>query len=193
MEDFNLRFRAAWEVFSNTCASSIAPEATYQAWLAHYLISQFGIARVAREPIFKHAHFESDYRKHFAGSGEVRLDAVVNRVPGINLPHYAHRGDSVGGLESISELAVISELKVSSTQGDGLDHTEVCKDFWKLSMLLDEADRVGIAVPLAFVCILDNHPRKRYRLNHLLERRLVDDPADPRVQLLFHSIGDSPD
>lgn len=46
------KFRAAGEVFARTCAAAVAPEATFQAWFAHYLISQFGIDRVAREPIF---------------------------------------------------------------------------------------------------------------------------------------------
>ena len=56
MEDVAAKFEAAWEVFARTCAHAVAPEATFQAWFAHYLISQFGSDRVAREPIFKHLH-----------------------------------------------------------------------------------------------------------------------------------------
>lgn len=182
VESFETKFEAAWQVFSRTCAPSLAPEATYQAWFAHCLISQFGIDRVAREPNFKHKGFASAYGRHLTGA-EVKIDAVVTRSPGVDLPHYAHRNSSMGGLEALSQLAVISELKVSATQGEGLDHTEVCKDFWKLSMLLDEADRNDIEAPLAFVCILDNHPKKRYRFSHL-DFRLTEEPADPRVRLL---------
>ncbi len=189
-EDFDTKFRAAWLVLSRTCASSIAPEATYQAWFAHYLISQFGIDRVAREPIFKYTGFESTYRGRFTG-GEIKLDAVVTRTPGIVLPHYIYRGTEGSGVETLQELAIISELKVSSTQGGGLDHTEVSRDFWKLSLLLHEAERRGYSVPLAYVCVLDNHPRRRYNVNHPTGSRLVKDPHDPRVNLLHYSAHDA--
>ena len=92
-EDFDLKFRAAWDVFAPTCAASIAPEATYQVWFAHYLISQFGIDRVAREVIFRHKYFDSPYRNRLRGD-ESKLDAIVTRTPGINLPHYVHRLDA---------------------------------------------------------------------------------------------------
>ncbi len=51
------KFRAAWSVFAQTCDRTVMPEATYQVWFAHYLISQFGIDRVAREPNFDHNFF----------------------------------------------------------------------------------------------------------------------------------------
>lgn len=54
VEDIDRKFRAAWKVFAETCVNTLVPEATYQAWFAHYLISQFGIDRVAREPNFHH-------------------------------------------------------------------------------------------------------------------------------------------
>ena len=190
-EDFDLKFRAAWTVFASTCAEAVAPEATFQVWFAHYLISQFGIDRVAREPNFKHRHFTSHYAALLQG-GEVKLDAVVTREPGVDLPHYAHRrGESGSGLETLNELAIIAELKVASTQGDGLDHTGVCKDFWKLSMLLDEADEapsVNDRLPLAYVCVLDNHKTKAYNFNWLLDHRLRNEPYDSeRVALLRYS------
>jgi hypothetical protein len=55
MKNIDAKFRAAWEVFARTCAAAVAPEATFQAWFAHYLLSQFGIDRAAPGPIFKHA------------------------------------------------------------------------------------------------------------------------------------------
>jgi len=67
MEDVAAKFEAAWEVFARTCANAVAPEATFQAWFAHYLISQFGIDRVAREPIFKHLHAESKWQSLVPG------------------------------------------------------------------------------------------------------------------------------
>jgi hypothetical protein len=103
MEDVAAKFEAAWEVFARTCANAVAPEATFQAWFAHYLISQFGIDRVAREPIFKHLHADSKWQALVPG-GEVKLDAVVMRQPGVNLPHYVHRGGDGTGMESLTDL-----------------------------------------------------------------------------------------
>ena len=107
-----------------TCANAIAPEATFQAWFAHYLITQFGIDRVAREPIFKHLRSVSAYKQMVSG-GEVKLDAVVLREPGVALGHYVRRGGD--GMATLGQLLVISELKVASTQAGGLDHREVAK------------------------------------------------------------------
>ena len=44
-EELAAKFEAAWLVFGQTCSHFVAPEATYQVWFAHYLISQFGIDR----------------------------------------------------------------------------------------------------------------------------------------------------
>lgn len=184
MEDVAAKFVAAWEVFSRTCAATVAPEATYQAWFAHYLISQFGIDRVAREPDFGHHSFTSPLVERFKGH-QVMLDAVLTRQPGIIMPRRAHReGRDIGGLPLLGDLAVIAELKISCTQGQGLAHTEVARDFWKLSMLLTEADRHSLPAPRAYVCVLDNHPTRTYNREWLLTR-LADDPVDDRVQLLF--------
>ena len=188
VEDIAAKFTAAWEVFARTCSAAVAPEATFQAWFAHYLISQFGIDRVAREVDFGVHHVEPHWRERFTGHS-VMVDVVVTRTPGINLPRRAFVDDDKTGTRRLADLAVISELKVASTQGEGLDYTEVCKDYWKLSMLLAEADRHGCDVPLAYVCILDNAQR-RFRRSHL-DRRLTKVPFDARVQTLFYSVSRS--
>jgi hypothetical protein len=187
-EDFDLKYRAAWSVFTETCGNARAPEATFQVWFAHYLISQFGIDRVAREPNFNFRTATSGYRRHFQKpdrtGGEVRLDAVVARLPGIDLPHYALREDAEeGGMDALAGMAVIGELKVASTARDGLDHTEVCLDFWKLSMLLEEAKNRVLPVPLAYVGVVDNHSKKAYNFDHLLSR-LAREGVHPGVKLL---------
>lgn len=188
-EDVSAKFTAAWEVFSRTCEATRAPEATFQAWFAHYLISQFGIDRVAREPDFGVTDVDERWRRWFKGH-QVMVDVVVTRTPGIDLPRRAWLKDDQTGTRRLADLAIISELKVASTQGEGLDYTEVCKDVWKLSMLLGEADRHGVAAPRAYVCILDNAER-RFRMEHL-HRRLCDDPFDARVQLLSHCVDRRP-
>lgn len=188
-EDIAGKFRAAWGVFASTCAQFIAPEPTYQAWFAHYLISQFGIDRVAREPMVKKAAFtESAWKAKVVGD-HVRLDVVVMSRPGVHLPHYASsidRAPDGTGLERLRKMAVISELKVMATQGGGQSHTEVARDAYKLSMLLDELDRAapGQPLPLAYFCVLDNHPRKPYN-ESALQAHFDRLPHHPNVRLLI--------
>lgn len=183
-EDIERKFLAAWQVFAQTVEGVRAPEATYQVWFAHYLISQFGIDRVAREPIFKHLGAGSTWQALVPG-GEVKVDAVVTREPGIDLPHYVHRGGDGTGMHSLADLAVICELKVASTAGGGLDHREVAQDLYKLSLLLEQADTRGIENPLAFACILDNKPDRRYRRAGL-DKRIQDVAPDSRVKVLIY-------
>jgi len=157
-EDVARKFEAAWRVFTDTCRLTLVNEATYQVWFAHYLISQFGIDRVIREPDFGPRYFATRQPDAFEGDS-LRLDVVVSREPGLDVPHRAHRprvSDQHGGIALLGDLAVISELKVSATQGDGLSYEEVTRDFQKLALLLDEAGHHGIEQPLAYACILDN-------------------------------------
>lgn len=77
----------------------------------------------------------------------VRLDVVVMRTPGVHLPHYANRLDVARdgtGLLRLRPMAVISELKVTATQGKGQIHRAVARDAYKLSMLLDELERLTL-------------------------------------------------
>jgi len=198
-EDVVGKFLAAWEVFGSTCGKFIAPEPTYQAWFSHYLISQFGIDRVAREPMIKKDGFtdkeqgfaETNWWKEVDG-GHVRLDVVVMREPGVHLPHYANRwykAEDGSGLERLEGMAIISELKVTATQGLGQGAAAVARDVYKLSMLLQELERQSpirrgraAIVPHAIVCVLDNHPRKRFG-DGALKARLEQLPHDPRVRI----------
>lgn len=189
MENIDGKFKAAWQVFSRTCGQFIAPEPTYQAWFAHYLISQFGIDRVAREPMIKKQFFADSEWKAKVEGNHVRLDVVVMREPGIHLPHYASKIDRSPdgtGLHRLSKMAVISELKVTATQGEGQDHTEVARDAYKLSMLLKEFGGVGTP-PLAYLCILDNHPTKSYR-KEALQAHFAKCAPHPAVRLLIHHV-----
>jgi hypothetical protein len=190
-EDVAGKFLAAWEVFSLTCGQFIAPEPTYQAWFAHYLISQFGIDRVAREPMVKKEYFRETPWKARVEGNHVRLDVIVMRTPGIHLPHYASQLDVAAdgtGLERLRNMAVISELKVTATQGAGQDHTEVARDAYKLSMLLEELEAAGAdPLPLAYLCILDNHPGKVYRRKSL-DSHFARLEHHPGVQVILHDV-----
>ncbi|PXY19619.1 hypothetical protein [Prauserella muralis] len=197
-EQLGRKFEAAWQVFSTTCAEFLAQEASYQAWFAHYVISQFGIDRVAREAIVHIRHMPEGPWRNLLGVSEARLDIVVSRAPGVRAVHYANQHYKAAdgtGLSALSDLAVISELKVSFTQAGGLGHSEVVQDAAKLAFLLQEHRRANPEAPqpLAYLCVLDNHPRQKYRFDTLRERmvaleipdtvRLLHATADPRPAL----------
>jgi len=187
-EDVGRKFTAAWEVFAQTCEGVVANEPTFQAWFSHYLISQFGIDRVAREPDIGVRHLQGPRAQRFQTTQSVMVDIVITRAPGIHLPRRASLEDR-SGIDRIGGLAAISELKVGCTQAEGLDYSEVCRDFWKLSMVLEELDARGTPAPHAFVCVLDNHPTKRFSFDHL-RRRLEAEPHDERVRLLCYPASD---
>lgn len=175
-----------------------AQEASYQAWFAHYVISQFGIDRVAREAIVHIRHLPRDAWRDLLGGTEARLDIVVSRATGVRAIHYANRHYKAAdgtGLSALSDLAVISELKVSFTQTEGLGHSEVVQDAAELAFLLQEHRRANpdAPQPLAYLCVLDNHPKRAYRFDVLRQRmadmnipdtvRLLAATADPRPAL----------
>lgn len=183
--DTDQKVRAAWNDFATACTGVVAPEATFQAWLAYFMIGEFGLDRVAREPDFGTSTLTSPWRNHFKGHS-VNVDLVVTRTPGIYLPRRAQLTDR-SGVSRLGDLAVISELKVASTTMRGLTHTEVARDFWKLSMLLEAAEDRGLEVPLAYVCVLNNHAQHPYDLKHLNEIVLAAEEAHPRVIPLVHT------
>lgn len=177
------KFEAAWNVFAASCGHLWANEASYQAWFAHYLIGQFGIDRVGREAIINEQHF-----RHFPGAGEVRPDVVVARRPGIMIPHYANgmaRSADASGIGILKHLAVISELKVGASTAGGLQRRTILADVAKLGRLLDEhaLNAPEAEVPLAYVCVLDNHTRKIFD-GEALQTEVRQGGHHPRVRLI---------
>lgn len=161
------KFKAAWNVFAASCGHLWANEASYQAWFAHYLIGQFGIDRVGREVTINEKYFA-----HSPGVGEVRPDAVVARKPGIMIPHYANgeaRSSDESGLGILKHLSVISELKVGASTAGGLQRRSILADVLKLGRLLEEhsLNSPEADMPLAYVCVLDNHHRQTYDMDAL--------------------------
>ncbi|MBE4720512.1 hypothetical protein [Pseudarthrobacter sp. AB1] len=173
-EQVDIRFRAAWDVFAQTCGHFWAPEPSYQAWFAHYLISQFGIDRVAREPLIHIKNFTESPLKSKVGGGEVRPDVVVTREPGIMMPHYANqlgKASDRSGLGLLKTLTVVSEFKIGASAQKGLKMSELIRDTDKLQLLLNEFEvqHPGVEPPRAYACVLDNHGRQKFDPNVLRE------------------------
>ena len=185
------KFEAAWKVFASSCGHLWANEASYQAWFAHYLIGQFGIDRVGREVIINEKYFE-----HSPGLGEARPDAVVARKPGIMIPHYANgeaRSSDKSGIGILKHLSVISELKVGASTASGLQRRSILADVRKLGRLLEEhklASRDS-DMPLAFVCVLDNHHRQAFDMD-ALKAEVDEGGYHPGVRLLTASPSHKP-
>jgi len=186
-------FEDAWRTMCETCWDTIAPEATYQAWLAHFVIEQLDLLRVVREVDFGARHLGEAAQQHFSGSN-LMVDVLVLREPIVNLPRRAALGQKVlpggdpnprSGLERLKDFSVITELKVSGTQMGGLDSGEVLQDFRKLSYILDAAEDQyeENRLPAAYVGVLDNHPKRRFNFD-LLRERVEQAGVRPDVRLL---------
>lgn len=186
---FRHRQKLTGSVRHRTCGHFRAPEASFQPWFAHYLISQFGIDRVAREPIININGFPDSELKTKVVSGEVRPDAVVTRHPGIVMRHYANRigkASDESGLGLLKELAVISELKVGATVQGGLNNKSLRWDVDKLLLLLEEYQAThDIEPPLAYVCVLDNHARRQHSGDEIKD--YCESVAGGRIKVLHES------
>ncbi|MFC5179402.1 hypothetical protein [Nocardioides taihuensis] len=186
-------FEEAWREFTETCAGTVAPEATYQAWLAHFMIQRVGLMHVVREVDFGARHLGEAAAARFRGSN-LMVDLLVLREPVVDLPRRAALAqvelpdgapNPKSGLGRLKDFSVITELKVSATQIEGLDYTEVVRDFEKLSAILNAAEQQypGAPLPLAFVGIFNNRSKPRFNFEHL-HRRLSQVPPHPRVGML---------
>lgn len=193
-------FTQAWRDFTSATCTTVAPEATYQAWLAHFAIARFGVLRVVREIDFGTRYFGM-HQPRFRGPS-VMIDIAVLRNVTADPPHvYLPRRSWLAarstefdersprsGLARLAELSIITELKVASTQGGGLDYKEVVQDFIKLSVILDRAHALFAESlpPVAYVGVFDNHPTKKFNFD-LLRARLDAAKVRSDVHLLAWS------
>lgn len=198
--DDDAAFIAAWHDFASECADTVAPEATYQAWLAHFAIQRLGVLRVVREVDFGARHLLPEASVLFSGHN-LMVDVVLLRKPIVQLPRRAVLADPLlpdgspnpkSGLQRLADFSVISELKVGATQMEGLDMTEVVRDFQKLSAILNAAKGhyPDHPLPAAFVGILDNHPRRRFNVARLRTKLAELDIGSEVRPLIF--TGDGP-
>lgn len=192
--DADQGFRAVWAAFGDACSETVAPEATYQAWFAHFLMQKFDVLRVVREVDFGARHLLEDDVTRFSGTN-LMLDVMVLREPVVNLPRRAWLGppgltatpNPRSGLGRLDQFEIISELKVGATQGGGLDATEVLRDVHKLDAILRAAarDHPEMPLPRAYACVLDNNVNhKMNRAN--VARRLKDELPKTPVSMLIY-------
>lgn len=194
--DSHRRFLKAWTEFAENCAETVAPEATYQAWFAHFLIDQFGLLRVVREVDFGARHLAPDDRLTFAGVN-LRLDVCVLRRAFVYLPHRSALGTrstaegnaARSGLLRLADLDIVSELKVASTVTKRLPYSAVVRDARKLQAILDAGRLLPgnqhSTMPLAYLCVLDNHPTWRFN-RRLLRQEMNKAGPLPDVRLVVH-------
>jgi len=186
-------FEAAWDDFTRACATTVAPEATYQAWLAHFVIERLDLLRVVREVDFGARHLGPVAVQYFTGHN-LMVDLLILREPVVNLPRRAALAQKNlpdgtpnprSGLARLADFSVITELKVSATQLGGLDYAEVVRDFRKLSAILDaaEAQYPDRKLPAAYVGVFGNRDRPSFNFD-LLESKIRRASIRPDVKLL---------
>jgi hypothetical protein len=199
--DHAAAFEGAWNALGRAAANTVAPEATYQAWLAHLVIERVGLLHVVREVDFGARHLGLQAASRFRGSN-LMVDLLVLRQPVVNLPRRAALAapdlpegepNPRSGLARLQDFSVITELKVSATQIEGLDYTEVVRDFEKLSAILDAAEAQYPANPLpaAYVGVFNNRAKPRFNFEHL-QRRLDAVQVRPDVKLLKYDVTEPP-
>ena len=193
-------FEAAWDDFTRACATTVAPEATYQAWLAHFVIQRLDLLRVVREVDFGARHLGTTAAQHFTGHN-LMVDLLILRQPVVNLPRRAALAQTdlpdgtpnpKSGLARLADFSVITELKVSATQMGGLDYGKVLRDFRKLAAILDaaEAQYPGSPLPAAYVGVFANRERPRFNFDRLVSK-IHEAGVRPDVQLLqFETIAE---
>lgn len=186
-------FEAAWHDLATHCNDTIAPEATYQAWLAHFTITRLSPLHVVREVDFGARYLGPAAAPHFKPSGNLMVDLLVLREPIVSLPRRAALGaknlpdgtpNPRSGLGRLGDFTVITELKVSATQIGGLGHTAVVKDFRKLSRILDAAERnyPRNPLPAAYVGVFANRDKPAFDFNRL-RRRLAEADIRPDIRM----------
>lgn len=186
-------FERAWAAFAAACSDTVAPEATYQAWLAHFAIQEMDLLRVVREVDFGARHLGPPATEIFTGHS-LMVDILVLREPVVLLPRRAALATPTlpdgqpnprSGLKRLGDFSVITELKVHATQGEGLDQAQVIRDFQKLSVILNAAERdyPENPLPAAFVGVLANHPKRSFNFD-LLKEKLAKQPIRSDVRLL---------
>jgi hypothetical protein len=187
----------AWKQFCMVCGDTVAPEGTYQAWFAHFIMQRLSVLHVVREVDFGARHLGPDAGRVFPGDS-LMVDIVVLREPIVMLPRRAALADPVlpcgapnprSGLERLGDFSVVSELKVDSTKSKGQGYGEVVRDFVKLSRILDAAQDAypGHPIPAAYVGVLANHPGRRFNFE-LLKLKLEQADVRSGIQLLQHVV-----
>jgi hypothetical protein len=131
--------------------------------------------------------------QHFTGHN-LMVDLLILREPVVDLPRRAALAQKNlpdgtpnprSGLALLRDFSVITELKVSATQIEGLDYGEVLRDFRKLSAILDaaEAQYPDRPLPAAYVGVFANRVRPRFNFD-LLANKIREAGVRPDVKLL---------
>lgn len=157
---------------------------------------------MVREVDFGARHLGPVAAQYFTGHN-LMVDLLILREPVVNLPRRAALAQKKlpggtpnprSGLARLADFSVITELKVSATQMEGLDYGEVLRDFRKLSAILDaaEAQYPDRPLPAAYVGVFGNRVRPRFNFD-LLASKIHEAGVCPDVKLLkFETTRDAP-
>ena len=162
------RFEITVANFGQSCAALRANEKAFQAWYAASVIQEFGLARVYREVHLRkdQLSFESkttSFGSELKDGHELFPDLAVSWEPTIDARHTSARKKEVRDAASmLSQIAIITELKVTGSTLKHTPHADIERDLAKLMifhrtlLILDQAERSrGLG---CYFIILDNAP-----------------------------------
>ena len=186
-------FEDAWRELAAQCHDTVAPEATYRAWLAHFTVARLSPLHVVLgvdlgvHPVLPATGW------HRRPVGSFAVDMLTLRRPLVPVPYRASPaardlpdgpGNPRSGLARLADFSVITGLRVTGAQTAGLGYGEVVGDFQKLSAILDAAEAAfpDEPLPAAYVGVFANVTRPVFSFD-LLRRRLRESKVRPDVRL----------
>jgi hypothetical protein len=165
LERVTQRFEIAVTNFARSAFDLFANEKAFQAWYAASVIHEFGISRVYRE-----IHLMKSQLDKLVGplpelekGNELFPDLSVSWDEGIDARHTVARPPELNAGGMLSQLAVISELKVTGSTGKPTSPRAIRIDLTKLGVFAAAVDQVAVSTGVfsrglaPYLVVLDNH------------------------------------
>ncbi len=170
------RFEIAVSNFGRSCIAMQSNEKAFQGWFAACVIQEFGLSRVYRE-----VHL--DKKELFTGisdqlfvedlrtGNELFPDLSISWEPDVDTRHTSNRDCSAS--EMLSQMAIVSEFKVTGSTSVATPHVQILRDLQKLSLFSMAAGGHTSAVPrglATYMVVLDNFNARKPHLLYAKER-----------------------
>ena len=202
LENFARRFEIATENFCRSCFDMRANEKAFQAWFASYVIQEFGLSRVYREihleknQLFQACGEKKDGRFNSFNGNELFPDISISWRTNIDARHTVPREKSNLNQkveDFLSEFAIVSEFKITSSTQDPTPRADIIKDIKKL-MFISSVKKENEPIRMkTYLILLDNHETKRYKPKYMSEifSLLSKDYEDLKRPTIIVSSGDN--
>lgn len=186
-------YEDAWRELAAQCHDTAAPDASYRAWLAHFLMARLTPLHVVREVDFGAWPVPPTVAGGRRAVGNPVVEMLTLRRPLASVPRPATvavvdapdgPANPRSGLARLADFSVITELKVTGARTSGLGYGEVVSGCHKLSAILDAAEAAypDEPLPAAYVGVFVNVMKPVFSFD-LLRRRLRETRLRPDLHL----------